>query len=61
MGRLINHSVTQANIIPKVLELAGKVHLYFRALRDIGIGEELLYNYGERDSSIINANPWLRH
>ena len=60
MGRLINHSATQANIIPKIVEVkTGKVCLYFTALREIGCGEELVYDYGERSPVIVKANPWL--
>ena len=60
MGRLINHSATQANILPKIIEVkTGKVCLYFTALRDIECGEELVYDYGERNPAIVKANPWL--
>lgn len=62
MGRLINHSAIQANVIPKVVEVkAAKVSLYCKALRDIECGEELMYDYGERNIDIVKANPWLRN
>lgn len=59
MGRLINHSILQANVAPKSVEVDGKIRLYFKALRDITTGEELVYDYGERSKCIIKAHPWL--
>ena len=60
LGRLINHSVTQANVLLRIIEIQRKPRLYFEALRDLTSGEELLYDYGERHPSILSANPWLR-
>ena len=61
MGRLINHSRKKCNIVPHTTETpSGEPVVYFSARRAIGEGEELLYDYGERDPQKIAANPWLR-
>lgn len=58
-GRLINHSRKAPNCKTKVFEHNKVPHLIFIALRDIEPGEELLYDYGERDPKVIKANPWI--
>ncbi|VDK45437.1 unnamed protein product [Anisakis simplex] len=58
-GRLINHSILQPNLKTKVLELNGSQHLVLIAKRDIEIGEELLYDYGDRSPLTVANNPWL--
>lgn len=49
MGRNINHSVQNANVIQRVFHDAKRSYtcVYFRALRDIKKGEEILYHYGD--------------
>lgn len=59
LGRLINHSRKTPNCKTKVFEHKGVPHLIFVALRDIRPGEEVLYDYGERDRNAIKSNPWL--
>lgn len=56
----MNHSKTQANVTPILYELHKKPRLVFLAKRDISVGEELVYDYGERKRSVVEANPWLR-
>ncbi|EJW84575.1 set domain-containing protein 1 [Wuchereria bancrofti] len=58
-GRLINHSVIRPNLKTKVIELNGSKHLILIAKRDIDIGEELLYDYGDRTPCTVAENPWL--
>ncbi|CAG9538053.1 unnamed protein product [Cercopithifilaria johnstoni] len=58
-GRLINHSVVRPNLKTKVIELNGSKHLILIAKRDIDIGEELLYDYGDRTPCTVAENPWL--
>ncbi|VDN07011.1 unnamed protein product [Thelazia callipaeda] len=58
-GRLINHSVLRPNLKTKVIELKGLKHLILIAKRDIEIGEELLYDYGDRTPCTVAENPWL--
>ena len=59
MGRLVNHSRRNRNIIPKTIEVDGLPHLYFQAMRDIEEGEELLYDYGDRSKEALEHCPWL--
>lgn len=57
-GRLINHSRSQANIQPKArTDIPG---IYFVAKRDICVGEQLLYDYGDRNPANIAKFPWLK-
>ncbi|PIC42089.1 hypothetical protein B9Z55_009278 [Caenorhabditis nigoni] len=58
-GRLINHSVLRPNLKTKVVEIDGRHHLIFVALREIEVGEELLYDYGDRSAETLANNPWL--
>lgn len=61
MGRLINHSKTQANVVPRQMVINGKLRLFFLAKRDINTNEEVVYDYGERRKHILDENPWLRY
>ena len=56
---MINHSKKSANALPKVFTVDGNPRLCLIAMRDIDVGEELLYDYGERRKDILDANPWL--
>ncbi|CAD5221294.1 unnamed protein product [Bursaphelenchus xylophilus] len=60
-GRLVNHSFLKPNLKSKVVELDNSIHLCLFAKRDIAIGEELVYDYGERRTHAIAFNPWLKH
>ncbi len=59
LGRLANHSKKNANLQPKVVEIDDIPHLIFLAKKDIKCGEELLFDYGERNAIVIHYNPWL--
>ncbi|KAI2811231.1 hypothetical protein RDWZM_003910 [Blomia tropicalis] len=59
LGRLINHSRKAPNCKTTIFEHNGQPHLIFIALRDIEVGEEILYDYGERDPKAIRSNPWI--
>ncbi|TKR67641.1 hypothetical protein L596_023761 [Steinernema carpocapsae] len=59
-GRLINHSALKPNLKTKAVDLSdGSVHLLLVARRDIEVGEELLYDYGDRTPCNVANNPWL--
>ena len=59
LGRLINHSHNQYNLITKVYMLDGQPRLYFVARRDINPGEELTFDYGDTDRTSVHNFPWL--
>ena len=61
VGRLINHGRKAANLVTKVIVVEEDPHLCFFALRDIAKNEELFYDYGEKNKSIILDNPWLAY
>ena len=60
-GRLINHSRLIDNLKPVAMlsPVTDKPAIFLVAKRHIGVGEELLYNYGERRKEVVGANPWL--
>lgn len=58
LGRLLNHS-RNGNCKTKVVDFWGNPYLVLVAARDIVCGEELEYDYGERNKAVIAANPWL--
>ncbi|CAG7722770.1 unnamed protein product [Allacma fusca] len=60
LGRLANHS-RHGNCITKVVEAQGIPRLILVAKRDIEIGEEILYDYGDRRKNAIRHHPWLIH
>ena len=59
MGRLLNHSKKNSNVVTKVMEVDSTPYLCLVASRDVEPGEELLYDYGERRDDVIKAMPWL--
>lgn len=60
MGRKINHSRKKFNVKPIVIEeVKGKPRLFFKAVRNIPVGEEILYDYGEKAQDILLVHPWL--
>ncbi|XP_073532291.1 N-lysine methyltransferase KMT5A isoform X2 [Phyllobates terribilis] len=60
LGRLINHS-KNGNCHTKLHDINNIPHLILIASRDIKAGEELLYDYGDRSKSSIEAHPWLKN
>ncbi|XP_018412327.1 PREDICTED: N-lysine methyltransferase KMT5A [Nanorana parkeri] len=60
LGRLINHSKS-GNCHTKLHNIKNLPHLILVASRDISAGEELLYDYGDRSKSSIEAHPWLKN
>lgn len=59
IGRLINHSRKKPNCKMELFSLDKTPHLILTAIKDIDAGEELLYDYGERNKEVIQANPWI--
>ena len=59
-GRLINHSKKNSCLLLKVLPVDGKPRIIFFASRDIALGEQILYDYGETRREVIEANEWMR-
>ncbi|XP_075690034.1 N-lysine methyltransferase KMT5A isoform X2 [Rhinoderma darwinii] len=60
LGRLINHS-KNGNCHTKLHDIKNVPHLILIASRDINAGEELLYDYGDRSKTSIEAHPWLKN
>ena len=59
LGRLINHSKS-GNLKPTVkVDVRGEPQIIFQALKDIAVGQELLYNYKEKRAAVLKDNPWL--
>lgn len=56
---MVNHSKKKYNVKTKVISIDEKPHLVLVAARDIEIGEELLYDHGERSKEVTEAFPWL--
>ena len=61
LGRLIGHKHTQdsPNLVSKCVMENGIPRLLFLAARNIKSGEELLYDYGDREKSTVQELPWL--
>lgn len=59
LGRLINHSRSRPNCALKIFLYDGKPRVILVATKSIKPDSEILFDYGERDRSIIESNPWL--
>lgn len=59
LGRLVNHSRTESNARMHLFTIEDKPRLALLANKAIRAGEEILYDYGERDKLILKANSWL--
>ncbi|XP_065186468.1 N-lysine methyltransferase KMT5A-A-like [Sycon ciliatum] len=59
LGRLLNHSRRNQNVQTLSIGVQGRACLIFKALRDIEVGEELCYDYGDRNPLNIDRFPWL--
>ena len=57
---MINHSKHSANLVPRLIEIHGTPHICFFTKNNIKVGEELLYDYGDRSASAVHAHPWLK-
>lgn len=55
----MNHSKKSPNAQPKIFTINGVPRLCLMATKDIAIGDELLYDYGERRKDVLDSNPWL--
>ena len=55
----MNHSKKDSNVVTKVIEVDDTPYLCLMAGRDLKVGEELLYDYGERRGDIVESLPWL--
>ncbi|OAF70598.1 hypothetical protein A3Q56_01674 [Intoshia linei] len=60
LGRLINHSAKKKNVVSKTITVEGKPRLYFVSFKHIDIGEEIMYDYGDRSKNAIKNHPWLK-
>ena len=59
LGRLLNHSKLDGNCQTKLFEIDSKPHLILVAARDIRPGEEMTYDYGDRNKVSLESHPWL--
>ncbi|KAJ6635247.1 Histone-lysine N-methyltransferase PR-Set7 [Pseudolycoriella hygida] len=59
LGRLLNHS-RNGNLKPKTFVYRNRPHIVLLAKQDIQIGEELSYDYGDREKTAMLNNPWLK-
>ena len=59
-GRLINHDSNNPNVFMKVESIARSPVIVFVALKDIPVGQEIQYDYGEKRKAVLLENPWLR-
>ncbi len=58
VARLLNHTRFRPNVQPRKLVVSGgEPRICLFACRNIPAGEELLFDYGDRDS--VQACPWL--
>lgn len=59
LGRLFNHSKLENNCHTKLFEMNSRPYLILVASRNIEKGEELMYDYGDRNKMSLESHPWL--
>ena len=59
-GGLINHSKDDANLSMKVFVVNDAPRVVFLASKDISVGDEIQYDYGEKRKEVLRKNPWLK-
>ena len=55
-GRLINHSSRAPNVGMKIFVVEQRPTIVFVALREIKVGQEIQYDYGEKRKDILESN-----
>lgn len=60
LGRLLNHSRTDANCATRLVSIKDKPYLILETIRDVKAGQELLYDYGERSKDVLQYHQWLK-
>ncbi|CAH1099551.1 unnamed protein product [Psylliodes chrysocephalus] len=60
LGRLVNHS-RNGNLMTRTLMIDNKPRLVLIAKENIKIGEEVLYDYGDRSKESLQHHPWLAY
>lgn len=60
IGRLLNHSRSSPNIATETIFFDGIPHLMFIAKKDVFFGDELKFDYGERDNDVLATFTWMR-
>lgn len=61
IGRLISHSRINPNLRTVKVIIEHIPHLAFVAKRDIEVGEELSYDYGDYNSEVTAQLQWLEN
>ena len=59
LGRLFNHSKVAGNCHTKLFEMNSRPYLILVASWNIDKGEELMYDYGDRNKISLESHPWL--
>ncbi|KAA0150702.1 hypothetical protein FNF27_03113 [Cafeteria roenbergensis] len=60
LARYINHSARRANLRLWCVVVGGVPRISMLAKHDIREGDELLFDYGDREKSVLKHNPWLQ-
>lgn len=60
LGRLLNHSKLENNCHTKLFEMNSRPYLILVASRNIKRGEEMMYDYGDRNKVSLESHPWLK-
>ena len=60
-GWLVNHSSKSPNLLTKVVMVNEVPRLILVAKHAISPGEEILYDYGDRDPEAREVFPWLKY
>ena len=61
VGRYISHDRDVPNVKCRKVEFVddNRPHLIFFAIRDIAVGEEIAYEYGDFSQESAHNHPWL--
>jgi len=59
LARYINHSAKRANLRLWCVVIGGVPRIALLSKHEIKEGDELLFDYGDREKSVLEQNPWL--
>jgi histone-lysine N-methyltransferase SETD8 len=59
LGRLVNHLRNDFNMTSSVYNLDGRPRIILSAIKAIEAGEQLFYDYGDRNPESVKLHPWL--
>lgn len=59
LGKMVNHSRQHANCRPQVVVVDDKPRIGLFTTKPVAVGDEILFDYGDRSKKATTMFPWL--